>query len=155
MITAEQIGWGSYSSFEGPYYSGKKKFAIPSSPTENEKRLKVVTSTEGGCFDAVNCYDSCIVSTGLIQLCEARYFLTSKLLHHVAVTLSPSIIISALTPALKATNSVFTKNASGNWRFHTIETDGKFIEVKTLKQQQDLFLGVKKKKKKFFIFFKK
>ncbi len=34
------------------------------------KSLYVTTSTEGGCYDAINMYDRCIISPGLIQVCE-------------------------------------------------------------------------------------
>ena len=141
MTTIDQIKWGKYSVFEGPFYPGRRKFKLSSEPTENEKRLCVVTSTEGGSFDAVNCYDSCIVSTGLIQLCEARYFLTSKLLHHIASTLGPSVILNALSPAFQKTNSTFAKNKSGQWRFHLVNKDATITEITTTKQQQALFLG--------------
>lgn len=140
-ISIKDIGWGKYSSFEGPYFRGSRKYVLPKNATEAQKRLRVVTATEGGSYDAVNSYDQCIISIGLIQLCEARYFLTSNLLHYVAETLSPDHVLRPLQPALTLTKSTFKKNKAGRWRFHTINDDGSYTEVTTLKQQQDLFLG--------------
>jgi hypothetical protein len=117
MLTASDIGWGKYKSFEGPYFRGSRKFVQSASPTVEEKQLSVVTATEGGAMDAVNMYDQCIVSVGLIQWCEASYFLTSKLVGAV-LEQDPSLA-SPLSPALSASGATFSKGPDGKWRFRT------------------------------------
>lgn len=136
MVTVQQIGWGKYGGFEGPYFWGSIKYSLPENPTEDERRVRVLTATEGGAYDAVNMYDKCIVSVGLIQWCEATYTLTSRLLHAVCEACGPEGVLSALKPALDLTGSEFKKNTSGQWRFHV---GGR--EVNTLIAQQTLFLG--------------
>src|ERR1044072_5001599 len=136
MVTVNQVMWGKYKGFSGPYYKGMFRYELPENPSENDKRLRVCTSTEGGTYDAVNMYDRCIISVGLIQCCEAKYFLTSRLLHHVCETVSPDVVIKALRPALQLTNAEFKKNENEQWRFFQ---GG--MEIKTEKQQQELFLG--------------
>jgi hypothetical protein len=71
MATTDDIGWGSYRQYEGPFYRGKHRFVLPEEPTENDKVLAVVTATEGGRYDAINMYDGPpVISSGLIQFIE-------------------------------------------------------------------------------------
>ncbi len=74
MPKTEEILWGSYRNFEGPFWPGKgTPFVLPENPTENDKVLAVVTATEGGSYSAINMYDgSPILSSGLIQFIEGR-----------------------------------------------------------------------------------
>lgn len=80
MLTADQIGWGSYSAWEGPFFRGIQAWKEPATPTEDDRWLSVITATEGGTWDAVNMYDSCIVTVGLIQWCERGMFGVSQML---------------------------------------------------------------------------
>lgn len=64
------VSWGAYKNFEGPWYLGAQKFVLPDSPTFAEEVLAVITATEGGHWDAVNRYDSCVDTQGLIQWCN-------------------------------------------------------------------------------------
>lgn len=136
MVVADKIGWGKYGPYEGPYFGGSIRYTLPVNPTEDDRRLRVLTATEGGTYDAVNMYDQCIISTGLIQWCEATYFLTSKLLHAVCEAGSSSAVLSALQPALTACSASYKQNPAGQWRF--FDAAG---EVTTLAKQQALFLG--------------
>jgi hypothetical protein len=107
--------------------------------------LKAVISIQ------LTCMTSCIVSIGLIQWCEAQYYLSSKLLHAVAEAGCADIIQKALTPALQSCKASFKKNAAGQWRFFLDEprdftSGGKTItlpvgEVNSSQKQQALFLG--------------
>ena len=137
MVTPDQISWAKYGGFEGPFFKGVARYSLPTNPTEADKRLRVLTATEGGTYDAINMYDRCIVSIGLIQWCEATYFLTSKLLHHVAETVGSMVVTNALEPALTAYNASFKKNPQGQWRFFI--GDGR--EVTNNAMMSDLFLG--------------
>lgn len=151
MVSADKIGWGKYSSYEGPYFGGVVKYVLPTNPDEDDRRLRVLTATESGTYDAVNMYDSCIVSIGLIQWCEAQYYLSSKLLHQVSEDGCSAVVQSALAPALTASNSSFKKNASGQWRFFLnadsqLTIEGKDVtlpagEVNSRDRQLALFLG--------------
>ena len=151
MVNADKIGWGHYGGFEGPYYSGAVHYVLAATPDENDRRLRVLTATESGAYDAVNMYDQCIISIGLIQWCESQYYLSSKLLHSVAEAGCADVIQTALAPALTACKASFKKNPTGQWRFFFDEPrdftiDGKTInlpagEVNSSQRQQALFLG--------------
>jgi hypothetical protein len=67
MVDKSQIKWGEYKNYEGPYFIGSVPFSLSSNPSDDEKILAVITATEGGCYDSINMYDSCILSSGLIQ----------------------------------------------------------------------------------------
>lgn len=84
MISASQIGWAKYSNFEGPFFRGVQIWREPADMTEKDRWLSVITATEGGTWDAVNMYDSCIVTVGLIQWCERGMFGVSNMLGEVA-----------------------------------------------------------------------
>lgn len=141
MVTVPQIKWGSYSAFEGPYFMGSIPYTLPENPTEDDRRLRVVTSTEGATYDAVNMYDQCIISIGLIQWCEASGQLTSRLLHGVAAAGGADNLLKALKPALDLTKAEFKKNNINQWRFFH-----KGVEVASRAQMQALFLGCDGKK---------
>lgn len=136
-VTPNQVLWGHYGGTEGPFFSGAIKYVLPQNPIEADRRLRVITSTEGGAMDAVNMYDSCIVSVGAIQWCE-KFYLVSKLLDRVAELVNPSTVLDPLKPALDLCCATFKKNAAGNWRFHFTDERG---EVDTAVKQQELFLG--------------
>ena len=143
MIRPSQILWGSYNGYEGPYFPGTLKYVLPDNPTETEKRLMVVTSTEGGSYNAVNMYDVCIISIGLIQYCEGTYFLTSGLLHTVSESIGPESVRVPLAGVMKDVGCEWKKNAKGQWRFHFKDSRG---EVDTVAKQRELFLGCDGKK---------
>lgn len=82
-LTPENIGWGSYQQWEGPFFRGRARFEEPSQPTETDRLLTVLTATEGGAWDAINMYDRCIVTVGLIQWCERGMFGVSDMLGRV------------------------------------------------------------------------
>lgn len=135
MVTTADIKWGSYKDFEGPYYYGKEKYNLPSNPDEAAQVLLVLTTTEGGTYDAYNGYDVCISTSGLIQWCDrAPYFLVCKMLGYVA-----SKNMELLRPVLSLAQEAgytFKKNAKHGWRFF----DGT-KEVTTREQQHQLYFG--------------
>ena len=142
-VELKDLKWGSYSEWEGPYFLGSLKYVLPEDPTEEDRRLRVITATEGGSYDAVNMYDRCIVSVGLIQWCEARYYLTSMMLHDVAEALGREAVTGPLATALSWSCADFKKNSRGQWRFHFNDERG---EVNTPEKQQQLFLMCSGKK---------
>lgn len=132
-LTHNDIKWGSYDKYEGPYWPGRNKFVLPAQPDFMDKALYTVTATEGGCLDSVNMYDRCILSVGLIQWCEAGQFSVSTLLGRCA-EIDPDTFYNTLKkfPFLVR----FYKSAMGNWRFVY-----KNVEVATPEMQRALFLG--------------
>lgn len=67
----ERIREGSYQQYWGPWTRGVYRFVIGDNPDFRRKMLGVLTATEGGRYGAVNMYDRCILTVGLIQWCEA------------------------------------------------------------------------------------
>lgn len=90
-----KIGWGSYLNFEGPWFKGKCKFVCPTNPNDEDKLMAVLGATEGGCFDAINMYDRCILTVGVIQWCEAGMYGVSNMLGEVVKFGAESAIIAA------------------------------------------------------------
>ena len=84
MTTKAQVSWGEYNGYEGPFLQGTTPLILSESPTDAQKILAVVTSTEGGRADAINAYDRCIISAGFIQLCENSINGCSNLLGAIA-----------------------------------------------------------------------
>lgn len=134
MTAAVNIGWSSYLSYEGPFYGGTQKFVLSPNPTDNQKLLAVITSTEGGHFDAINMYDRMIVSVGLIQWGEAGQFAVSDMLGQV-MKVSPDLL-APLQPALDQAGAAFTKDPKGNYRFFFKDARG---EVLSQQEEHQLF----------------
>lgn len=135
MATAADISWGNYRTFEGPFYRGKHPFVLPANATRLDKMMYVVTSTEGGRWDAYNGYDRCICTSGLIQWCEAGQYSVSALLGDVAV--SAPEVLDPFHQFLASKNVAFRQNEKGQYRFFFQDGRG---EVNTLQKQQQLFL---------------
>lgn len=135
MTTSADIAWGRYQAYEGPFFRGTTRYTMPTKPTENHRRMAVLTATEGGRADAINMYDRCIVSVGFIQFCEAKYFLTSGLLGAIAE--KDPTLLQPLSPALGASGADFVKTPRGRWRFQFHDGRG---EVDTGQEQEQLFL---------------
>lgn len=133
MTDVKDIAWGKYQGYEGPYFRGSVAYQLPSNPTDNQKVLAVITSTEGGRADAINGYDRCIISVGYLQWCESL-FLTSTLLGAIAT--KDSNLLTPLQPALANSNAMFKQNANGKWRFFFQDARG---EVDTAIEQRQLF----------------
>lgn len=136
MARIEDVSWGSYQEYEGPFYKGKVKFEIPSSPTVNDKRLATITAVESGRYDAINMYDRMIVSVGLIQWGEANNFSVTKMLGLLCDSGLEQLVQGYLKPALELSGSSFKKNQKGIWRFFIGNS-----EVNSLALQQKLFLS--------------
>jgi hypothetical protein len=136
MTTPEDIHWGAYQEYEGPFYKGKIPYQIPEKPQDFDKLIAVITATEGGRYDAINMYDRMILSVGLIQWGEAGIFAVSNLLGEVCNQLSPDVVLQPLQTVLNIQDVEFKKNPKGQWRFFL-----KGKEVTTITEQQQLFLG--------------
>lgn len=128
------ISWGSYLDYEGPFYRGGIKFVAPTSPDFLDKCLLTLTATEGGAYDAVNMYDRCILSVGLIQWCEAfPQCSVSTILGKCAE--ADQFMFSAKMRQFPG-SAEFKKNGAGIWRFYW-----KGVEVTNQAMQQGLFFG--------------
>ena len=135
-VAIDDVKWCTYDKWEGPMYVGHHAYDVVAGAPVREKFLKVVTSAEGGHFDAVNMYDRAVVSTGLIQWAEGTQFATSRMLGKVAVTCGATTVVTPLLPAMHMCNAEFKQTSSGKWRFHVAGS-----EITTLSGQQLLFLG--------------
>ncbi len=137
--TAEDIGWGKYKTWEGPYFHGTQKFVLPANPSEAYKQMAVLAATEGGAWDAYNGYDICKCTSGLIQWCEGNgQYSVSDMLGKVAeadaALLNPFFEATDELDGISGKTITFEKGAKGKWRFFL---DGD--EVNTAEEQNQLF----------------
>jgi len=84
MVQINEIGWGSYKDYEGPFYRGKRGVKVAQS-TVQAQAVMVTAAAEGGHYDAWNGYDSCGWTSGAIQWCERAQFSVSDMLGEVAL----------------------------------------------------------------------
>lgn len=134
MVTVNEVSWGEYKEWEGPYYRGRVGYVPPPVATDASRYLGVITATEGGHYDAVNMYDRMILSVGLIQWAEAGQYSVSDMLGKVAER--GAGLLDPLVAVMTKARAVFKQNARGKWRFF-VNGD----EVDTIEEQQKLFLG--------------
>lgn len=135
MITADKVRWGSYREYEGPWFQGVYSLKeVPSSAPLDQKILAVITSTEGGHFDAINMYDRMICTVGLIQWGDAGQFSVCDMLGEVAQR-DPSAL-TYLSDYVSKRGYSFKKTSFG-WRF--VKSDG--TPVTTIPLQQELYLN--------------
>lgn len=134
MTTADDIGWGRYSSYEGPFFRGTTPLRLPPNPSPAMKQVYVSSSTEG-LLDSINMYDRCTISIGVSQACETPWFLTTQLVGHIA-SADPELL-GPLAPALEASNAEFALTDRGKWRFRFKDCRG---EVDAGEEQKALFL---------------
>lgn len=132
MVAASEIGWGSYRSYEGPYYKGKHRYTLPGGPTENDRIIAVITATEGGAYDAFNGYDGCGWTSGLIQWIEKGQYSVSDMLGAVAA--SHPALLSPVHAQGENTGYRFQK-CGNQYRF----CKGGALWVDTLDEQLELF----------------
>lgn len=144
MARVEDISWGSYQEFEGPFYRGKTKFELPPNPSITDKQLAVITAVESGHYDAINMYDRMIVTVGIIQWGEANTFAVSRMLGYMCEAGLEAVVQAHLKPALEASGASFKNTAKGNWRFFIGN-----LEVNSVALQQRLFLGCDGRKGKW------
>lgn len=138
-----EILWGKYGGYYGPYFRGTVPYQNSNRfPTWKDKTVAVISATEGGRYDAINMYDRCIITGGLIQYCEAGIYLLSGLLVELMKRSATSI-----TPVLEMAGRLgyefnrIPDRSSGKlvWRFHKLGDPKSAID--TREAQQDFFLG--------------
>jgi len=134
-VTPEKIQWGSYGGTSGPMHLGLLRYELPKTADVQDRCLYVVTSTEGATYDAVNMYDQCIVSLGLIQWAGAS---VDRLLGQIVDSCGYSVIDSALGETFHEYGVGFVKHGDGKWGFIESET-GKAIVTK--QDRQRVFWG--------------
>ncbi len=137
MTDQKDIKWSSYQQYEGPFFIGTQGYKMPAAPTLNDQILAVITATEGGHWDAINMYDRCICTVGLIQWCEGGQYSVSDMLGAYAGAGGEQTIKNTLANVMSQQDLVFKKNAKGRWRFHFSDTRG---EVDRTIEQQQMFL---------------
>lgn len=135
MVTQEQISWSNYDVYEGPFFRGTARYKPAVAPTLNDLILEVITATEGGAWNAINMYDRCICTVGLIQWCEGGQYSVSDMLGVLAERGSG---LDPLGSVMQDARVNFRRNARGKWRFHFNDKRG---EVDTLEEQRAMFFG--------------
>lgn len=143
-VDETKVGWSGYGGYEGPVYYGSKAFSVPENPTFLQKCMAIVAAVEGH-VDAVNMYDSGIVSIGTVQWIERGNMSVSDMMGAVAERCGPAAVEVPLSSALKMSNASFRKTASGKWRFF-VSKSGKDVEVSTPELQRECFLSCSGKK---------
>jgi hypothetical protein len=135
MAKFEEVSWGKYREYEGPYWRGRHSYKLPENPSENDKILAVLTATEGGRWDAYNGYDVCISTSGLIQWCERGQYSVSDMLGEAAE--KNRSLIKSVDDQASASGLTFKKNARNRWRFFFEDERG---EVDRREEQRQMFL---------------
>lgn len=134
MITLDKVSWGRYLQYEGPWYRGQYRLPeVPATASLEQKILAVITSTEGGCFDAINMYDRMICTVGLIQWGDAGQFSVCDLLGEVA--LRDSSALTALNAHVAKRGYTFKATSKG-WLFCKGD-----VLVDSIPLQQGLYLA--------------
>ena len=131
MVDASAIKWGRYRDYEGPFYRGNQPYALPPNPSPEQLYLDVITATEGGTYNAINMYDRCGVSVGLIQWCEFGQFSVSALLGGVSEEDELVLPLSLMK------GYELRKDPYGRWRFFSRGPENNPID--TLSEQRRLF----------------
>ena len=123
--------------YEGPFYWGKHRWSLPTTPDFWDEAFYTTSAAEGH-LEAVNFYDRAICTVGALQWADfAPQFSVMKLLGHVASKHSDSQFVqNTLVPALKASNASFEPRPDGQWRFFIGEQ-----EVNTQALQHKLYHG--------------
>lgn len=134
MVAVNEIGWGKYRQFEGPYHKGKFGYVLPSAPRLEDMQMAVITATEGGHYDAWNGYDVCGWTSGLIQWCERNQYSVSDMLGEVAKF--DRELLFSMNQELGHERLEFKPNAKGRYRFFFSDGRG---EVDSQAEQQALF----------------
>lgn len=137
MIVVAKIGWGRYHSQEGPFFGGTIKTPIAERIDSFAKKvLSITAAAEGGHYDAINMYDSGLLSVGAMQFIDvAPQFGVTRMLGEVAEKCGLEPLLEALQPALNLSNANFLK-VGNDWRFSTNAQP-----VTTVRQQRELFFG--------------
>lgn len=134
-VSESEIRWGSYDVYEGPFFRGTVPFVMPANPCLEDQILATITAAEGGHWNAINMYDRCICTVGLIQWCEAGQFSVSEMLGSVYERDG-----SLLEPLLQFCDSFgvgFSRTVRNKWRFGFRDGRG---EVDRIEEQRQLFL---------------
>ena len=135
MVKIDDIKWGAYRTYEGPFFRGKSVGRYKLLDDEDSKILAVITATEGGNYMAINMYDRGILSSGLIQWIEAGQYSVSDMLGKVAAV--DRRLIAPVDEIADASGLTFKKNRRNRWRFFYLDARG---EVDLRSEQQSMFL---------------
>lgn len=138
-MNIENIYWGSYSDYEGPYYRGKISYKSNSVDTFLNKSMYIISSVEGK-IDSVNMYDRGIVSLGTVQWIERGNNAVTDMMGYVADMCGISYINEKFKIVFDKYNVSFKRNDMKKWKFF-IKKNNKEVEVTSAEMQQECFLG--------------
>lgn len=124
-----RIGWGEYGIYEGPWFKGSIPFELTcDKPEFLDKVLAVITATEGGAYDAINMYDRCVLTVGVIQWGEACANRAVSRMLGVCHEIDPDLLQAHLNEAglsMRASgNSGWLVTRNGRADMHYVFMDG-------------------------------
>lgn len=134
-IDASKIAWSAYGNFSGPYFRGTIDYPLLDNPDFLDYCLEVLSVTEGK-MNAVNGYDSCIISLGTIQWCDKIFSATNMLGYIQEYHSNPNFVNEILNIPLNLSGASFKKTLSGKWRFVFNDNRG---EISSNTKQRDLY----------------
>lgn len=135
MLTLGDIRWGSYKTFEGPWTLGEHPYTLPDNATQSEKVMAVITATEGGRYDAVNMYDVCLWTAGIIQWCNrAPQRSVDSMLSRIAE--ADARILTPLTKLAQERGYQYARR-SNQWQFLSPD----YGELSTPERQRQLYFA--------------
>lgn len=137
MVLPDEIKWSSYGNYEGPFFRGSRRYELPNRPDDVDRYIAVTTAVESGRYDAINMYDSGIVSVGQIQWIESNQRTVTKLIGCIADENGLDLVNDHLAPALAESNASFTKS-NGLWTFAFNDSRG---DVRSNGASRELFLS--------------
>lgn len=132
MTNLSQIRWGRYRDYEGPTFGGVIKVPDVTRSSPFADRVLKITSAAEGNVDAINMYDSGLVSVGAIQFTDNGSFQVTDMLGAVAEELGLEYVLNTLQPALSLSGSTFVKTSSNVWRF---SLNGTIVNTKELQKR--------------------
>ncbi len=118
MITQSHLRWNVYHGWEGPVFPGN--MPVPAANLDSSfhsKVLAITAAAEGGGFNAVQLWDSGLLSVGAIQFIDSGSWNVCNMLGEVAEACGVEQVIAMLKPALDICDASFSKLSDGKWRF--------------------------------------
>ena len=134
MITVDDIGWGKYKSWRGPFFRGVQRYSDPDVMTDTDRIVGVTSATETPFYDGTNCYDGQVISATIIQAIERAYYGVSGVLGEVAE--GDPAAIEEFNARIASKNLILKRNQRGRWRFFFAAANE---EVDTLPEQYRSF----------------
>ena len=116
-VKPADIRFGSYAAYSGPYFAGRVHYNPQDDDLTFAQKTFLITSKAEGAMDAVNGYDSGIISISSLQFIDKGSFAVQDLLGKVVEVCGIEYFNDIMSESLKQSGAVFKRNATGKWRF--------------------------------------